>query len=156
MANLTKGLKSGTIAGLAYGVVNAILAYIILIELRSSIIAALNKYLSQHSNLISISAQNLYDLALITTPVAEVIVGIILGLIFGALFGIMYNKIPFSSPVGKGLLFSFFIWLILNVGIEAANIGTYGFTYYIVSAGLSLIGAVVYGLLLGYLYGRGT
>ncbi len=45
MSNLTKGLKSGTIAGLAYGVVNAILAYIILIELRSSIIAALNKYI---------------------------------------------------------------------------------------------------------------
>lgn len=158
MSNATTGLKAGVVAGLLYGIIDGIFAYLGLTIFKSVVMAALQKEAATESALlhVTITAQTLYNGAVAVSLVVAIVVGIIGGLILGAIFGALYNKIPGKSGPVKGLVFGFILWILLNVLFGLPNIGTYNLTYYLFGIGGGIIAALVYGYLIGTLFGKWT
>lgn len=156
MSNATTGLKAGVVAGLVYGIIDGIFALLALIIFKSTVMATLEKAAASASSItgVTISAQTLYNIALIESIVVAIVAGIIGGLILGAIFGAVYNRIPGKSPPVRGIVFGFILWILLNVLLGIANIGTYGLTYYLFGIGGGLIAALIYGYIAGMLFGK--
>ena len=83
-----------------------------------------------------------------------IIAGVIGGLILGAIYGKLVEKIPGGSTVIKGIIFGAVLWLLVSVLGGLGNYGQYGAEYYLANVAAGLLGALIFGVLLGYFYGR--
>ncbi len=153
MGSVSGGIKSGVIAGIAYGVIVAIIGVIAIMSLKAEILSSIGTYLSKYPTL-KVTAEEIYNLAVVITPIAGIVEGIIGGLIFGAIFGVVEHRLPGSTPKIKGIIFGIFLWIVFSLLFGLLNLAEYGFEYYGLSAAGGLIAAVVYGFVLGVLYGR--
>lgn len=156
MGKATTGLKAGAIAGSVYGIIYGIFSYLALIVFKSTVMAALQKEAATFASLTgtTISAQSLYNSALVLSFILGVVAGIVLGLILGAIFGAVYDKIPGKSGPVRGMIFGLILWIILNVLLDYGDIATYGMNYYLFIIGGGFVAALVYGYLAGALFMR--
>ncbi len=67
---------------------------------------------------------------------------------------VSFTKIPGKSTAVKGLVFGFILWILLNVLFGIPNIGTYCLTYYLFGISGGIIAALVFGYLIGTLFGK--
>jgi len=152
MGSASNGAKAGVVAGIAYGILLSIVSYFTLISIKSTVIADISQNLPPSS---PFTPEQLFGIALLLTPVIVVVVGVLGGLILGAIYGKLTEKIPGRSPLIKGIIFGVVLWLLVSVLGGYNNIG-YGLQYYLVQIGTGLVGALLFGVLLGYFYGRFT
>jgi uncharacterized protein DUF6789 len=145
------GAKAGVVAGIAYGIILAIVSYFTLISIKSSVISAISRSLPSNT---PFTPEELFGIALLLTPVIVVIVGVIGGVILGAIYGKLIERIPGGSPVIKGIIFGAILWVLVSVLGGLGNLSQYGVEYYLVQIGAGLAGALLFGVLLGYFYGR--
>jgi hypothetical protein len=150
MGSAVTGLKAGVVAGVIYGVIAAILSYISILSLKDTVISSIQNSLPANS---SITAEQVYQIAVMVAPVVAVIGGIIIGLLLGAIYGWAVERIPGGSFVIKGLFFGLVFWLIFSVLLGAGNL-QYGLVDYLSGLATGIVPALVFGTILGYLYGR--
>ncbi|MHB1470312.1 MAG: DUF6789 family protein [Thermoplasmataceae archaeon] len=155
MGRGSTGAKAGVVAGIAYGILGAIFTLVILIVDKSAIIAALDAYASTLSSLgLKTSGSALYSTELLTAPVGAVIEGIVGGIILGAIFGLAVHKIPGRNDKVKGMVFGFILWFIFTVLMGLFSRTEFGNTYYLLTVLTGLVSVVVYGYILGALFGK--
>lgn len=156
MGKATTGLKAGIVAGLVYGVIDGVISYMALIFFKNTVMAALQKEAATLNAIpgISTSAQALYNTAMTTAFAFSIVGGIIGGLILGAIFGAVSSKIPGRSAPVKGMVFGFILWIILDVVLDYGDISTYSMNYYLFIIGGGIIAALVYGYIIGVLFGK--
>ena len=155
MGRGSTGAKAGAVAGILYGAVLAVLTEIILNVDKSSIMSALSVYAKEFSSsVITISASSLYNSEVIIEPVALVIEGIIGGLILGAIFGLAVHRIPGRNDKVKGIAFGIILWLLFDVLFGFLSRSEYGNTYYVLTVIAGLVSVVIYGYVLGVLFGK--
>lgn len=154
------GMKAGAVAGAAYGLIIALIAYVTLILLKEDIMLGIIAVLPPDSPL---TAQQVYDLTLLFEPIFSFIVGIILGVIFGIVYGWAHDKIPGRTYLNKGIVFGLILWLIFSVILSFVlslmlGLGNlqYDIVYYLYGLGRDLIIYLIFGLLLGFFYNRFT
>ena len=150
MGSASNGAKAGVVAGVAYGILLSIVSYFTLLSIKDSVISVLSQDLPPSS---PFTPEQLFGIALLLAPVIAAVVGVIGGLILGAIYGKLIEKIPGKSPVMKGIIFGAVLWLLVSVLGGYSNI-QYGLEYYLVQVGTGLAGALLFGVLLGYFYGR--
>jgi len=138
------------VAGIPYGIIEAAAAYLALASMKSTIISTISQRLPSN---MTLTASQVYGIALLVAPVVTVVAGLIAGLILGAIYGWLYDRIPGGRAVLKGLIFGIIFWLIVSVLGGLANLEE-GIGYYITSVGTGLLTALLFGGLLGYLYCR--
>ncbi|MCP8316593.1 MAG: hypothetical protein H3Z52_02925 [archaeon] len=150
MGKVVTGIKAGVVSGAIYGIILAPFVYLELIlfkeEFMSMIIASLPP---------GMTAEQVFNFALIFGIFFAFIVGIILGLIFGIIYGWAYEKIPGRKSIIKGIVFGLILWLILSVLLGLGNL-QYGVTYYLYGLGVGLIEYLIFGVFLGFFYNRFT
>jgi hypothetical protein len=151
MGSAGNGAKAGLVAGIAYGVVLGIVSYFTLISIKSTVIADITKSMPSNT---SFTPDQIFSIALLIAPVVVVIFGIIGGLVLGAIYGKLVERIPGGSPLIKGIMFGAVLWLLVSVLLGLGNIGEYGLEYYLANLATGLVGALIFGVLLGYFYGR--
>lgn len=148
--NYGRGASSGAIAGVVLGVILAILYFVLFTILTSSIKSAI-----QATTLPSgVTVDQVFALALtfllVGVVVGSIILGVFLGIIFAAVH-VMYMK--GKSLAMRGLVFGIVIWLI-GLAFNISNF-YYGTAYVASSVVIGLVASLIYGYLLGTLYGRG-
>ncbi len=151
MGSTGNGAKAGLVAGVAYGIVLGIVSYFTLVSIKSTVITDITNSLPANS---TFTPDQVYNIALLIAPVFVIIVGVIGGLILGAIYGKLLERIPGGSPVIKGIIFGLVLWLLSSVIGGLGNLGEYGLEYYLANLGTGLVGALIFGVLLGYFYGR--
>ncbi len=150
MGNTTIGLKAGAIAGIIYGLVLGLLSYITVVADKGTIVAVLTKNLPANS---PFTVQQLYDIVIIFTPAIAATAGIFGGLIIGAIYGRLFESIPGRTSVVKGVLVGALLWVILSVLADLNDL-QYGLSVYLGDVGIGLFSAMLFGVLLGYFFGR--
>lgn len=151
MGSAGNGAKAGLIAGIAYGIVLGITSYFTLVSEKSTVIADITSSLPSNT---SFTPEQLYNIALIAAPVVVIIVGVIGGLILGAIYGKLVERIPGGSTVIKGVMFGVVLWFLGSVLLDVRDLSEYGVVYYLTDVATGLVGALIFGVLLGYFYGR--
>lgn len=155
MGRGSTGAKAGAVAGILYGAVLAVLTEIILYVEKSSIMSALSVYAKEFSSsVITISASSIYNSEVTIAPVGLIIEGIIGGLILGAIFGLAVHRIPGRNDKAKGIAFGIILWLIFDVLLGLLSRSEYGNTYYVLTVVAGLVSVVIYGYILGVLFGK--
>jgi uncharacterized membrane protein YeaQ/YmgE (transglycosylase-associated protein family) len=154
MGSSGNGAKAGLIAGIAYGVVLAVVAYAALVANKSTVISSITSSLSKSSSTVNITPEQVYNIALIVAPVFVVILGLVGGLILGAIYGRFVEKIPGGTTLMKGVIFGIILWLLVSVLGGVGDLGSYGAGYYLTNIAAGLVGALIFGVLLGTFYGR--
>jgi hypothetical protein len=144
------GAKAGVIAGILYGIVLAVLSYVTLVIDKSQIISALTKSLPANS---PFTAEQLYGIALELGPITAAGEGLIGGLIVGAIYGRVFERIPGKTSVIKGVLVGVVLWSFIGVFGSVGNL-QYGAGIYLRGVGVDLLSALLFGVLLGYFFGR--
>jgi hypothetical protein len=144
------GAKAGVIAGIVYGVILGITSYFTVVALKDTVIAAIAQNLPSNS---PFTADQLYGIVVLLTPGIAAIGGIIGGIIVGAAYGWAYHRIPGRTPVVKALVVSLVLWLLVSVLARLGDL-RYGASYYLTGIGEGLFGVLVFGLILGWFYGR--
>jgi len=152
LGNTTTGVKAGAIAGIIYGLVLGLLSYVTVISEKSLIIAALEKNLPPST---PFTPDQLYEIALIFTPAVAATLGILGGLVIGAIYGRLFDVIPGRTSVIKGVLVGVILWVILGVLFDLSDL-QYGLAVYLGDVAEGLFGAMLFGVLLGYFFGRFT
>ena len=137
---------------MVYGILDAILASVILFALKNTIINAITTRLPAGS---TISAIAVYNLAIVLVIFVAIFGGIILGLVLGLIFGAVENHIPGKTGVIKGLIFGIVMWLLLSVLGGLPNLSTYGSTFYLAEIAVGLVISLLFGYLMGTLFDRG-
>ena len=99
MGSTGNGAKAGIVAGIAYGVILAVVSYFTLLSIKSTVITAITKALPANSQF---TPDQLFNIALVVAPIFVVIVGVVGGLILGAIYGKVLERIPGKSPVIEG------------------------------------------------------
>jgi vacuolar-type H+-ATPase subunit I/STV1 len=150
LGNAITGAKAGVIAGIVYGVVLALLTYVTLSSMREEIITLVASSLLPD---FPITAEQIYELALILGSGVVVVFGIVGGTVLGGVFGWAYEKIPGRTALVKGIIFGIIFWIIFSVLIGLGNL-QYGTQYYLVNVSEGLVTSLIYGALVGYLYRR--
>lgn len=152
MGNTTIGLKAGAIAGIIYGLVLGLLSYVTVVADKSAITGVLTKNLPSNS---PFTVQQLYDIVVIFTPAIAATAGIFGGLIIGAIYGRLFESIPGKTSVIKGVLVGAFLWVLVSVLADLGDL-QYGLAVYLGDVGVGLFSAMLFGVLLGYFFGRFT
>jgi MFS family permease len=149
MADFKRGIKAGVIAGAIYAVVALALTIV------------------------------LDNPDILYSPLSSVVTGfgvlsfggpIVRGIIFGAVFAALYNHLPGGSTILKGVVLSFFLWILTVVEVAYINVSWplhfftipengsyYGGTIDLSSVSLALINvmsALLFGVLVGFLWNR--
>jgi uncharacterized protein DUF6789 len=150
LGSAVNGVKAGVVAGVVYGIVLGILSYFTVTSDKSIIIASLTKNLPANS---PFTPEQLYGIVVLITPAVAAIGGIIGGVIIGAIYGRVFERIPGGSSTVRGILVGIVLWLLLSVLGGIGNL-QYGAETYLAQIGVGLVSALLFGFLLGYLYGR--
>jgi hypothetical protein len=150
MGNTGNGVKAGVIAGIVYGIVLGVFSYFAVIAEKATIIAAVTKSLPANS---PFTPDQLYGIVMLVTPGVAAVAGVIGGIIIGAIYGWLYEKIPGRTSIAKGIAVGIIIWVLVSVVGGAQNL-QYGITVYLTGVGVGIVGALLFGTLLGYFFGR--
>jgi len=153
MGSTGQGAKAGLVAGVGYGAVLGIVSYFTLLSIKSTVITTITKSLPANS---PFTPDQIFGIALLVAPVFVVIFGLVGGLILGAIYGKVLERIPGGTPMIKGIIFGAVLWLIVSVLGGLGDLSNYGAEYYLANIGAGLLGALVFGVLLGYFYTRFT
>ncbi|MDA4122751.1 MAG: hypothetical protein OK456_06180 [Thaumarchaeota archaeon] len=150
MGSSGDGAKAGLVAGIPYGIVEAIIVYLSLVSSKASIETAIAKSIPPNSGL---TANQLYSITLLIAPAVVVIFGVIGGLILGAIYGWKYEKIPGKTSMVKGLVLAGILWVLLSVLGGLGNLQD-GAGVYLTQVGTGLGTALLFGFVLAYFYDR--
>jgi hypothetical protein len=150
LGNAVRGVKAGVIAGVVYGIALAVLSYITVISQKNTIITDISNKLPADS---PFTAQELYSIVVFSAPLIAAVGGVVGGVIVGALYGRFFEKLPGGRPIVKGIVVAIFLWFVIGVLLGLGNL-QYGVVTYLSGVGLDLLGALLFGYLLGYFYGR--
>jgi hypothetical protein len=142
MGSTGNGAKAGLVAGIAYGAVLGVVSYFTLLSIKSTVIASITKSLPANSQF---TPDQLFNIAVLVAPVFVVIFGLVGGLIL---------RIPGGTAMIKGIIFGVALWVLVSVLGGVGDLGNYGVEYYLANIGAGLLGALIFGVLLGYFYGR--
>jgi hypothetical protein len=155
MGRGSTGAKAGVVAGIIYGIILTVLSEIILFVEKSTVMAALTVYAKDLSNsAITITASEIYNSEILIAPVGLIIEGIIGGLILGAIFGLVVHKLPGRNDKVKGIAFGIILWVLFDVLLGLGDRAELGNIYYLLTVISGLVGVVIYGYLLGLLFGK--
>ena len=148
--NYGRGAKAGAISGVVLGVILAVLYYIVFLSLTDTIKSAIGGTTLPSG----VSIDQVFALALTFLVVGVVVGSIIIGVILGVVFAAVHNMyMKGQSLAMRGLVFGVIIWLI-GLGFNVSNF-YYGTAYVAASVVIGLVASLIYGYLLGTLYGRG-
>lgn len=146
--DITDGAIAGAITGLIIGILTIILGAIGL--------ASIGQYININNVLggflPGVSGAGLTISASIVLLIFLAIVGLILGIVFGAL----YERIPTSSAVSKGVVFMVAVWVVfgllipLILGLGAMGARAAGVTF--ASIVTSFIASIIWGAILGAVF----
>lgn len=148
MAQYGRGAKAGLLAGLISGVISGVFLYLELQSFKGQIITTIHNALPAGSTL---DASALANFAILLVPVIMIFGGLIGGLILGLIFAAVEDKyMKKQSLPMRGLIFG----LILFVIDVALNLGSvnYGSGALVSGLGISLVGALIFGYLLGLFF----
>jgi len=154
LADFGRGIKAGIITGIVYLVIYIVVGVIFVHE--------------------SLYLTNLLDAAGLTPVVSPVYPGfissfgifsnVVRGIIFGVVFAALYNFLPGTTSIVKGVVLSSLLWIVTVIEViytmpEWSGVrGTYyGGTVVLSSLSLALVGimsALVFGALTGFLWDR--
>jgi len=154
LADFGRGIKAGVITGIVYLVIYVVVGVIFVHE--------------------SLYLTNLLDAAGLTPVVSPVYPGfissfgifsnVVRGIVFGAVFAALYNFLPGTTSIVKGVVLSSLLWIVTVIEViytmpEWSGVrGTYyGGTIVLSSLSLALVGimsALVFGALTGLLWDR--
>lgn len=130
-----KVAKAATVAGIIFGVLQAIVTVIItLIWLNST-----PETLTNLSNLTFFIGRSF---------VIGIMSGVLGGIIFGYIYIATYNKLPGSTRVTKAMILGIMYWVIFSVVIGYFRRSEYGLTYY----GINIIVGLFLYLFWGFLF----
>jgi hypothetical protein len=158
MADFGRGIKAGVAVAAVYLVISVILA-------------AIGREFWYPFNFIYAAglglSPGLTDFPFVIYPILSYIIR---GIVFGAVFAALYNFLPGTTSIKKGVVFSLFLWVITLIQVIYTTPGwlwtedgfTGGGTYYsgtlsLSSVGLALAGiisTVVFGVLVGAIWNR--
>jgi hypothetical protein len=158
MADFGRGIKAGIAAGGVYIVISVILAAIY--HNSSSFLYPMYVYAVGLTPFVSsLSEVRLFVLTLLFQYIVR-------GIVFGVVFAALYNFLPGTISVKKGVVLSAFLWIVTIIQIVYTTPGWYtkgipwiyyGGTLDLSSVGLVLLGimsALVFGALTGFLWDR--
>ena len=145
-------MKAGIVAGLVYGLILGVVSYFTFESEKSLIISSITSSLPANS---PFTADQLYGIARLLAPVVAAVLITIGGIVVGAVYGWLFERIPGATPTVKGILVGVILWLLLSVLGGTGNL-QYGVLVYLSGVGEALVGALLFGYLLGYFYGRFT
>ena len=161
MADFRRGIKAGVATGGIYIVISVILELTGFSDQFWTITMAAG--LGIHLELMDPSF-------VITLILTNIVPYVLRGIIFGAVFAALYNFLPGTKSVIKGIVLSSFLWIVAVIQVIYTTLGwpwtPNGFsgsgTYYsgmisLSSVGLALTGiisALAFGALTGFLWGR--
>ena len=155
MGRGSTGAKAGAVAGIIYGIILSVLTEVILFVEKSTVMAALAIYAKEFSSsIITLTASGLYNSEVVIEPVALIIEGIIGGLILGAIFGMAVHKLPGRNDKVKGIGFGIILWVLFDVLLGLGNRAEFGNTYFLLTVVAGLVAVIIYGYLLGLLFGK--
>jgi len=160
MANFGRGIKAGVVIGVVYLVISAILGAIYQ-----------NNPLSVPHFLYGAGLTPLFLLSSLTDPLSVTSLlfqYIVRGIVFGAVFAALYDFLPGTKSVVKGVALSAFIWILSAVGFIYMTPGwpTDGDSFWTYCGGgavvlssiwqalAGIISALVFGALTGFLWDR--
>ncbi len=152
MGSAGNGAKAGLVAGIVYGVILAIVSYFTLVADKSTIIADITK--SMPASETTFTPDQIYSIALVAAPIVVVVLGVLGGLVLGAIYGKVFERVPGMTSLVKGIIFGVVLWLLISVLGDLGDYGTYGALYYLSEVGTGLVGALIFGAVLGYFYSR--
>ena len=151
MADFKRGIKAGVAAAAVYLIISVILELSHLSPSGITLAAGLG---------IQLGLMDPLGVALSILP------RIVRGIIFGAVFAALYDFLPGTSTVKKGVVLSAFIWILSAVGLIYMTPGwpagggytsTAGITVSLSSIGMalvSIISALVFGALVGAIWNK--
>lgn len=157
MTKTGNGVKAGAVAGIVYGIIASIFSIVGLVLFKTQVLATLTKYadLASSRSGVTISAQAIYNLEFILSPIVSIIGGIILGLILGLIFAYVYHRLPGSKATTKGMIFGLILWIILGLLLGIGNISEFSLSYYVLTSVVGgFIATIAYGFLMGSLFDR--
>jgi len=159
LADFRRGIKAGIVTGIIYMVISAILGAIYQ-----------NNPLSVPHFILGTGLTPLFSLTALTDPsfvISLLFQYVVRGIVFGAVFAALYNFLPSTTSVKKGVVLSSFLWILGVAGLiyETPGWPTDGFQTSVVagvtvslsSVGLALAGiisALVFGALVGSIWNR--
>jgi len=152
LGRLGTGAKAGLVSGVVYGAMSAVFAYISSPMIKEQMMVVIEETLLPDS---LVTAEQIYEFALIFGAVFAVIVGVVAGVILGAVYGWGYEKVPGGNSIYKGLVLGIILWIIIDVLLGIGNV-QYDITYFVLSLAWSLVIALVFGALLGVFYDKFT
>jgi hypothetical protein len=162
MADFGRGIKAGIVTGIIYMVISVILGAIYQ-----------NNPLSVPHFIRGTGLTPLLSLMALTDPsfvISLLIQYVVRGIVFGAVFAALYNFLPGTASIVKGVALSLFLWIVAVIQVIYTTPGWpwtnngiltrvtfYGGTLSMSSVGLALggiISALVFGALTGFLWDR--
>ena len=89
-------------------------------------------------------------------PLVGWIVHFAIGIVvYGVAIAVLNSKLPGTSPIGHGIMLGVFGWLIMMVIVmPMAGAGLFGMNMGIMSAMMTLVLHLIFGAVLGWVYGR--
>ncbi len=151
MGSLRAGIKAGGISGVVYGAFSAAVIWAELVGLKELFMPVLAVYYYESG--APLSLDELYGIALSTSPINSFITGIIISVIIGVCYGAAFDILPGRSPYVKGLLIGLFLWVVFPVFGGWGDL-RYGPAYNAVRLGSSLMGYIFLGCILPFVYMR--
>jgi len=162
IADFKRGIKAGVVTGIVYLVISVILSAIYQ-----------NNPLSIPHFILGTGLTPLLllrDLANPSFVISLLVQYIVRGIVFGAVFAALYNFLPGTASIVKGVVLSLFLWIVAVIQVIYTTPGWpwtnngiltrgtfYGGTLSMSSVGLALggiISALVFGALTGFLWDR--
>ena len=128
MTEYIRGLKSGVMSGLIFGIINALVAVFIYWFMLESMPGKMSEGLIE---------MGIYSSSILIP--GKIIFGIIGGVVFGLIFAAFYNKLPGSKPIVNAFLIAIIYWLIFSV-----ITGLFYRFYYFILIGITYIYGITY------------
>lgn len=146
----TNDIGDGAIAGIITGVIMGVLAILLALIGLASLVAFVDVR-SIFGGIMPIAG---FAAASLTAMIALLLFMSIVGLILGAIFGGIYEKIPTTSAVTKGIIFLLAIWIIFGLLIPILLSAGGAMPAALTATGIisALIAAVIWGGLLGIMF----
>jgi len=152
LGRIVTGAKAGVVSGVVYGIISSITTYIMVVSTKEEIISTIRESIPPD---FSITAEQLFEFALILVPILMILFGLVIGVILGVVYGWGYEKIPGSNSVYKGLVIGVIFWAIFFVLLGLGNL-QYATIYVMVNLAWNLVISLVFGVLLGVFYDKFT
>lgn len=146
----TNDIGDGAIAGIITGVIMGILALLLALIGLASLVAFVDVR-SIFGGVMPIAG---FAAASLTAMIALLLFMAIVGLILGAIFGGIYEKVPTTSAVTKGIVFLLAIWVIFGLLIPILLSAGGAMPTALTATGIisALIAAIIWGGLLGMMF----